>query len=112
MIQISNPKKHKKNNRDELNLWITIENPNQIIANGNNENKDISFISMLKERQNHNQVGLTLGVKDNSVFQCFLVLHLLSLWFLKKIFNEIWIGETLNNADISLIKQKYISCQS
>ena len=40
MIQISNPKKHKKNNRDELNLWRTIENPNQIIANGNNEKKD------------------------------------------------------------------------
>lgn len=50
MIQISNPKKHKKNNRDELNLWRMIENPNQIIANGNNEKKDISFNSMLKER--------------------------------------------------------------
>ena len=63
MIQISNPKKHKKNNRDELNLWRTIENPNQIIANGNNEKKDISFNSMLKERQNHKQVGLTPRVK-------------------------------------------------
>ena len=48
------PRSIKKNNRDELNLWRTIENPNQIAANGNNEKKDISFNSMLKERQYHN----------------------------------------------------------